>query len=829
VPADLRLLRDGWEVASTPPDACRDPAAAAGLDWRPASGERGPGPGGGLTAARASGESARLPSGRDLDAEDWWFRIAVGEAPPAEGEELVLHLRGLATVAAVWVDGRHVLSSDSMYSAYEVPIPGGVRELVICCRALTPRLAVRRGPRARWRTRVVGEGNLRFFRTMLLGRAPGFAPGPAVVGPWRGVAVDRRGGVVCETAAFRPRLEAGGGRLPVAGRLRAIPPARLPERVRVSVGTVATELPLAHDGEFAGEVVLPGARPWWPHTHGDPVLHPVVIEAGDEPLHRARVGFRTLTSAMDLVADGPALVVNGVPVFCRGALWTPSLLDPHGDEAALRAPLEALVRAGGNMVRVPGPACYGSAAFHDLCDELGLLVWQDLMFANFDYPESDAGFMAEVEAEVATELATLAGRPSLAVVCGGSEVAQQVAMLGLDPGLANGPLYGELLPRLVAEAGIEAPYLPSAPWGGSRPFRTDRGVTNYFGVGAYLRDLGDPRRAAVRFASECLAFANVGDGPPPGDGAVLGAAWKRGVPRDTGAGWDFDDVRDHYLQTLWGIDPTALRYADPARYLALSRQLTGEIMAATFGEWRRPGSSCRGGLVLWLQDLVDGAGWGLIDAAGAPKAALAVLARVLAPRAVWMTDEGLNGIAVHVANDRPGPLRTRLRLALYRDGATRVQEASRPLNLPGHSACTLDAEDVMGRFLDLGWSYRFGPPSGDAIVASLLDDAAAVIAQTFLFPLGPPLSRQSSAEIGLQATLALDGPERALLTLVAKRLAYGVRIAVPGWRPQDDAFALEPGQPRTIALTRGPDAETPPVGSVAALNAAAPVRITIEG
>ena len=65
-------------------------------------------------------------------------------------------------------------------------------ELAICCRALTPLLALARRPRARWRTRLVGEGGLRFFRTMLLGRAPGFAPGPAVVGPWRPVALERR-------------------------------------------------------------------------------------------------------------------------------------------------------------------------------------------------------------------------------------------------------------------------------------------------------------------------------------------------------------------------------------------------------------------------------------------------------------------------------------------------------------------------------------------------------------------------------------------------------------------------------------------------------------
>ena len=106
--------------------------------------------------------------------------------------------------------------------------------------------------------------------------------------------------------------------------------------------------------------------------------------------------------------------------------------------------------------------------------------------------------MATIAREARQVLAELAARPSLAVLCGGSEVAQQVAMLGLDPRLANGPLYGELLPSLVAEAEVQAPYVPSTPWGGDLPFRPDRGVANYYGVGAYLRPLEDARRSEVK-------------------------------------------------------------------------------------------------------------------------------------------------------------------------------------------------------------------------------------------------------------------------------------------------------------------------------------------
>ena len=135
-------------------------------------------------------------------------------------------------------------------------------------------------------------------------------------------------------------------------------------------------------------------------------------------------------------------------------------------------------------------------------------------------------------------------------------------------------------------------------------------------MGAYLRPFDDARRAGVRFAAECLAFSNVPDAAMVdsllGEGAAPGhhPRWKAGVPRDAGAGWDFEDVRDHYVRLLFGVEPSDLRARDIDRYLDLGRVATGEAMLRTFAEWRRPGSSCRGGLVWFARDLCAGRGLG---------------------------------------------------------------------------------------------------------------------------------------------------------------------------------------------------------------------------
>ena len=206
-------LSDGWELAAAEPDSCSSPSQIDGLNWAPA---QVPG-----TAAGA------LPEwDGEVDAVDWWFRVRFATDAVQPGEEMVLHLEGLATVAEVYLDGERVLDSESMFAAHELDIgrllrPGN--ELAVCCRALAPRLQGRRRPRARWRTGLVANANLRFYRTMLLGRTPGFAPGPAVVGPWAGLAEHSPVGLPSRSGCG---LRGHGGRgRSVHGAVLARPPA----------------------------------------------------------------------------------------------------------------------------------------------------------------------------------------------------------------------------------------------------------------------------------------------------------------------------------------------------------------------------------------------------------------------------------------------------------------------------------------------------------------------------------------------------------------------------------------------------------------------------
>jgi beta-mannosidase len=436
------------------------------------------------------------------------------------------------------------------------------------------------------------------------------------------------------------------------------------------------------------------------------------------------------------------------------------------------------------------------------------------MFANVDPPDDEA-FLATVEAELTSVLTDAAAHPALAVVCGGSEVAQQAAMLGLDSDRRATPLFDEHLPTLLERLGVDVPYVPSSPTGGDLPFRPNEGVAHYYGVGAYLRPLEDARRATVRFAAESLAFATPPERAPVEEwfGGAAGAGhhprWKRFVPRDNGAPWDFEDVRDHYVRALFDVDPSALRYADPERYLDLGRAAVAEVMAATMTEWRRPGSSCDGALVLLLRDLYRGAGWGLLDADGDPKAPLWALGRVLAPVAVLATDEGLNGLHLHVVNDTAEAVRGPLELRLYDTAGQLLEEGAVEVDVEARSGVTVSAEAAFDGFRDLTWAYRFGPRAYDAVVARFGPS------EVLFLPGGP--ARPVEADLGLVAVLEGDA-----VTVSTRRLAQYVSFDVPGFVAEDSWFHLAPGASRTVRL-RG---EGRPSGEVRALNSLTTARLS---
>ncbi len=810
--AVVQSVTDRWECAQTRAGAAASPEALSGLDWFPAVV-----PGTFATALRLAGRwdgSAPL----ELDGEDVWYRTRF-----AGGCEEILRFNGLATIAEVWLNGRRLFQSESMFLPRHVPVRTEAdNELHICFRSLAAWLRTQRG-RARWRPRLASPPGLRFARTTLLGRMPGWCPTVHPVGPWRSVLRERRTAPAVEAVDARTAVFDSEGRMVVRAVLDRAPDAD----AVVEVGEHAARLTRTGAAEFSGTVRIPDVDRWWPHTHGTPRLYPARLRFGGTTCELGPVGFRDVQvrSGHD---DGLALAVNGVPVFCRGACWTtPDVVALPGDADAYRPCLVAARDAGMNMIRVGGTMTYEDDAFFALCDELGLMVWQDAMLANFDYPATEA-FRDLLTAELRHVVGRTQTNPSMVVLCGGSEVLQQAAMLGLPAEKIDASLYDSVIPAVVRDQRPDIVYVPNSPSGGDWPFQPDAGVAHYYGVGAYLRPLDDARRADVKFASECLALANVPDARTTdalGCSTITDPRWKRGVPRDPGAGWDFEDVRDHYLSVLFGVDPTQLRWADFARYLDLSRAVSCILIERVFAEWRRVGSRCAGGLVWQLQDVAAGAGWGVIDADGRPKPAWYALRRAFRTRQVVVTDEGLNGLHLHLLNETDEPLHGCLQLTTLRNGSHPVQHVERAVTVPPRGAQRFSSAALLPGFFDMTYAYRFGPRMHDVTTVTFTNpENSCVIAETVYFPSG--LSAQYSMptrDIGLEVEVGRNDTDW-LLHVRSRQFAQFLHIDDDHFRPDDNWLHLPPGQSRTIRLRPIGNAAAVPTGEVTAINADRVVR-----
>jgi beta-mannosidase len=851
-------LDAGWQLTDTPPGAWASPEQAPPADagWLDV-GEPGP------VAAllRRLGDARLDRPGFRLDGQDWWFRVSFQPEGDqgAQGSLLpwALCLDGVATLAQAWLNGQPLALQPDMHLAQQLPVQhllrDGANDLWILCRALDPWLAQRR-PRPRWRAPMIEHQQLRWVRTTLLGRTPGWSPSTPVVGPWRWLGLVQIDAGAPEVLDWVADWQDDGAQLrlrcllPTAtsGSMSAVAHDQAGTRVELALqsldGAVLGQWPMQAEATADGEAkvawfldtAVPQAQAWWPHTHGSPQRYALVLTVtGAHGASRSyplgATGFRRVEAFT--AHEGFEVRVNGVPVFCRGACWTP--MDIEALDAASAADydqaLTQVCDAGLNMLRVGGTMAYEADAFYDACDAQGVLVWQDLMFANMDYPE-DAAFVDLVAQEVTQQLRRWQGRPCLAVVCGNSEVSQQAAMFGALRELWSPALFERSLRELVEARAPGLPYWPSSAHGGAFPHQNDRGTTSYYGVGAYQRPPEDARRSGLSFATECLAFANLpeadGLAEMPGGLALRShhPAWKAGSPRDLGAGWDFEDVRDHYVSRLYGQDTARLRYSDHDRYLALGRAAVADVVAGAMAEWRRAGSTCHGALVWFWRDLRPGAGWGVLDSAGRPKSPYHALKRACQPRSVSFTDESGNGMRLHLVNERSEAVRGTLVLTAWKDGETQVAKAERSVEVAAREVRALDWADSFAWFADWSWFYRFGPLGANVLQAVWRDEAGQVISQALALPGGADLRQE--LDLGLSASVVAQDEHRLRVAVHTRRLAQGVHWDVSGWVASDNHFHLAPGQQAEVVFTRHPgSARKPFAGAVQALNAIMPVGI----
>ena len=403
------------------------------------------------------------------------------------------------------------------------------------------------------------------------------------------------------------------------------------------------------DGVAAGDFVIENPKLWWPNDYGDQPLYIVRTTLLDEDgtsleSITRRIGLRTLTISQEKDEWGNefAFCVNGVKIFTRGGNYIPDdCLYTRITEKKLDYILESCRRAHFNCVRVWGGGYYPSDAFYDLCDEKGLIVWQDLMYACNVYDVTDA-FAENCRQETYDNVRRLRHHASLGLWCGNNEIESAWDHWGdfqkETPYLRADyiRLFEEVLPKAVQEADGETFYWHSSPSSGGcfdNPDDANRGDTHYWDVWHGQKPFTDYRKYFFRFCSEfgfqsfpCAKTVN--SFTLEDDRNIFSRVMESHQKNDAANG-----------KMLYYLSEN-LRYPKDLTHLLYASQVL-QGMAIKYGvdHWRRNRGRCMGTLYWQINDNWPAPSWSSIDYFGRWKALHYMAQKFYAPHAVSMTLE----------------------------------------------------------------------------------------------------------------------------------------------------------------------------------------------
>ena len=440
-----------------------------------------------------------------------------------KAERLYLRLEGVDTLAEIWLNGVLLGKTDNMHRIWEFPLPDGLRreECALRVNILSPSRFVREKYEKRplWgvESTMPGYPYLRKAHCMF-----GWDWGPVLpdMGLWRSVSLHACSGGRIRDVYYSQRHEDGSVVLTCSAALELFSgQAQAVLTVTAPDGKVFTA-PL--EGGRA-EIRIDDPMLWWVRGLGAQPLYrcrlDLLVNGVSVDVHERRIGLRTLSVSREKDQWGEefCFINNGVRVFAMGANYIPEdQLLPRITPERTRRLLEDCKCANYNLIRVWGGGFYPDESFYDWCDENGMIVWQDFMFACSAYLLED-DFERTVRAEIRDNVIRLRNHPSLGLWCGNNEIESAWEGWGLpeDPQAKADylRLFEDMIPGILRELDPETFYWPSSPssGGGFRDASSNRaGDMHYWAVWHNFKPIEAFRKLYYRFCSE-YGFESIPD------------------------------------------------------------------------------------------------------------------------------------------------------------------------------------------------------------------------------------------------------------------------------------------------------------------------------
>jgi beta-mannosidase len=465
------------------------------------------------------------------------------------------------------------------------------------------------------------------------------------------------------TPSFDLNVPIKGDSKSVSGVVRVVPasggPAILEQKISIS------------GSQFNEKFEVAEAKIWHPRGRGDQPLYNVEFDLLDSTgqlleSHTRRVGFRKVELDTSAISDSKnlfAIKVNGERLWIRGANWIPD--DPFPTRVSkqrYQQRIKDMLEVNINGIRVWGGGIYESEHFYNFCDEEGIVVWQDFLFACAAYPETPEMF-EEVAAEVEENVRRLSSHPSLVIWCGGNECLEGFQYWGWQPDLAGRPwgetFYRQTIPNALNLVDTSRPYIPGSPFSShSDDVRSFDSGTNH--IWDVWNETGYERyeQYSPSFAAE---FGFNG----PGSWSML----TRAIGSE-----DLDSTTPevaYYQRAFDGMTKIAAglsrEFANPptaghAWYFAAALD---QARAVEIGlkHFRSLYETCSGSILWQFNDMWPAISWAVLDHTGFRKLAWHAMKAAYRPRTliVGRVDQGAQ---ITLLNDQPDPWKPRVEVFL---------------------------------------------------------------------------------------------------------------------------------------------------------------------
>ena len=754
-----------------------------------------------------------------VDESDWVYETTFGvDGPPPACA--YLHFHGLDTLAEIALNGEVLGRTEDMFIPHEFPVGGrlkaGENTLSVTFQSA---LRVGRERQAAWD--AGGNDTLPYHWDNWAERAfvrkaqyqYGWDWGPVLrgCGLWQPVELvtvpAARLGDWSHSVEFRAD---GQATVTVTTEVeRAAGQEETPLTLSVSLaGTNPISLPVptgAGSVGVSGTITVAAPRRWQPNGYGEASLYDLLLtlagaDGTEADRRESKVGLRTVELVREPDADGKGegfkFRVNGVDVYAKGANWIPdhsfpSLITP----SRLRERIGRARDAGMTMLRIWGGGFYESEDFYALCDEMGLLVWQDFPYGCSYYPDTgEYAELARVEATAAVR--RIRSHPSLALWCGNNEnhTMFESNWTGTrPPRLLGEHLYHEILPAVVEVENPQTPYWPGSPYGGpagdsnSADFGDCHNWDVWHGRGDWVHYVENDSR----FCSEFGFAASCGLGAWDESLAVTDRS-----PQSPAVRWH-DKTRkgyDTYLGYIALHFPVAQSLEDLVYYSQINQ---AEALKCGVEHYRRRKGRCWGTLFWQLNDCWPVQSWSVIDSTGEPKAAYFASKKFYAPVLLSLV-RGSESVQAHLVSDLLTPLSGKLTWTLATlDGET-LSEETADVSVAANAAAQVGSFSL---------SAASGRERGVYVSARFTAEDGTTAENVLLLCEPKDLQRADPA-----LTLTVEDGDSLTVTVSAQRFAPYVwlrrtdNVALTGLA--DNFFHLQPGETRTLTVAKTAERET---------------------